>query len=64
MEQLYDYVFHYNPYEENWSAIPRDKYLDYWSKKNVEGVLKSKNYNTLIAVVLKGKHFIDELNNQ
>ena len=58
MEELYNHVFHYNPYEKLWNAIPRDVYLEYWSNRNVEGVLKSKDINTLIEILSKGEDFV------
>ena len=53
MNPLYNYVIHYNPYEELWFAIPRDKYLEYWSSQNVEGVLSAKDVSVLIDVISK-----------
>ena len=61
LENLYDYVFHYNIYNGLWSAIPRDKYNDYWSKKKVDGVISSKSIDTLIELVTKGKDFIKKI---
>ena len=31
MDKIYNYVFHYNPHEELWWAIPREQYIDYWN---------------------------------
>jgi hypothetical protein len=31
MDPLYDYLFHFNHYQGLWHAIPRAKYLDYWT---------------------------------
>ena len=53
MNNLYDYVFHFNTYEEAWYAIPRDKYNEYWDNKNAHGLLKSKDINILISVISK-----------
>lgn len=60
-ESLYDYVFHYNPYEKKWSAVPRDKYNEYWSSKNVDGVLSSSKFETLIELISKGDEFIKSI---
>lgn len=57
-EELYEYVFHFNPYNELWSAIPRDVYQEYFNNNDVDGVLKSKEYTTLIALILKGGTFV------
>jgi hypothetical protein len=54
-------VLHYNPYEKKWSAIPRDKYNQYWSSKNVDGVLSSSKFETLIELISKGDEFINSI---
>ena len=61
MDNLYDYVLHYNIYNGLWSAIPRDKYNAYWSEKKVEGVISSKDINTLIELITRGKDFIKKI---
>ena len=45
---LYNYVFHYNAYNKNWAAIPRELYNDYWSDSTKPGILRSKSIDTLI----------------
>lgn len=60
-ESLYDYVLHYNPFMDRWSAIPRDKYNEYWSSKNVDGVLSSSKFETLIELISKGDEFINSI---
>ena len=60
-EELYEYVFHFNPYNELWSAIPRDVYQEYFNNNDVDGVLKSKEYTTLIALILKGGTFVKSI---
>jgi hypothetical protein len=46
-----------------WSAIPRELYLEYWSKPigSVKGILRSKDMDTLIALIEKGESFINSL---
>ena len=61
MENLYDYVFHYNPFKKIWSAIPRDKYNEYWSNEKVDDVISSKKIETLIELIIKGKNFINSI---
>lgn len=61
MEKLYDYTFHYNHYTKKWSAIPRDKYMEYWNNQNAEGILKSSNIKTLIELIQKGDDFINSI---
>ena len=42
MTRIYNYMFHYNPYEELWYAIPRDKYVRK-SMKKVEALKHIEN---------------------
>ena len=58
MENLYSYVFHYNPYMKLWVAIPTNRYTDYFSGQVVEEVLVSRELETLIDLVCKGDEFI------
>jgi hypothetical protein len=60
-EELYEYVFHFNPYNELWSAIPRDSYQEYFNNHEIDGILKSKEYTTLIALILKGGIFVNSI---
>ena len=60
-EELYEYVFHFNPYNELWSAIPRDSYQQYFNNNEIDGILKSKEYTTLIALILKGGIFVNSI---
>lgn len=62
MDPLYDYLFHYNHYQRLWNAIPRAKYLDYWTSDDVEGVLKAKEIHVLIDLISRGQEFIDTIN--
>lgn len=57
-DKLYDYIFHYNIYTKLWNAIPREKYLDYWCGREVDGIISSKKINTLIEIINKGEEFI------
>ena len=61
MEKLYDYLFHYNPYTKLWNAIPRESYTAYWSNRDIEGVLRSKNIKTLMELIQKGDDFINSI---
>jgi hypothetical protein len=53
MSKLYDWVFHYNHFTELWTAIPRDLYPKYWDNDDVKGVIKSKDFNTLVEIITK-----------
>ena len=58
---IYDYVFHFNHYTETWSAIPRDKYKEYWNTPDTNGVLKSKDINVLVELINRGDDFISSI---
>jgi len=60
---LYNYVFHYNPFDAIWYAIPRDLYLEYWSNKHLHGILKAKDVNVLVEMIMKGDEFVKRVNN-
>lgn len=53
MSKLYDWVFHYNHFTGLWNAIPRDKYNKYWDNDELDSVLKSKDFNTLVEIITK-----------
>ena len=44
--EFYNYVFHFNYHTQLWSAIPRDKYTEYWSVPK-DKYLQSGDINTL-----------------
>jgi hypothetical protein len=54
-------VFHWNNYDELWSAIPRELYVKYWDNDEVEGVLKSKSISTLMELICRGDEFINSI---
>lgn len=55
MENLYNWVFNYNPYTKLWNATKREYYALLFSatSKNSNLVLKSKDINTLIELITK-----------
>lgn len=50
---LYNFLFHYNNYTGLWSAIPRDKYNEYWSDHKTFGVVRSRSIQTLTELIQK-----------
>lgn len=52
-ESLYNWVFHYNPMNNLWNAIPRDHYNKYWDNLESDVVLKSTQISTLVDLILK-----------
>ena len=52
MEQIYNYVFWYNTYEQIWYAIPRDQYTEFFSgNTNFKNIIKSSKIDTLIMII-------------
>ena len=52
---LEERVFHYNSINEQWAAIPRETYNEYWNDYKNTGVLRSKHLNTLLDLLHKSK---------
>ena len=52
-EAFYNWVFHFNPYTKQWAAIPRELYNDYWSNYELEGVIRSNKFSTLLEIIQK-----------
>jgi hypothetical protein len=50
---LYNWVFRYNPYTKKWYATDRSDYNDLFSKEDSEKVLKSSSIETLIGIISK-----------
>ena len=59
MENCYSYVFWYNEYEKMWHAIPREKYVEFFSgmvkKEKITGVYRSSSIETLIDIIRNPK---------
>ena len=56
MEHLYDWLFHYNPYEELWYATPKEDYMKFFSGSDKRGSLKAKDIDTLIHIIYNGTY--------
>jgi hypothetical protein len=54
-EFMHDWTFHFNPYTGLWNAIPRNLYSAYWSNYDIKGILRSKDINTLLYLLHRGK---------
>jgi hypothetical protein len=55
LDYLNDWVFHFNAHTEQWAAIPRETYNEYWNDYKKAGVLRSKHLNTLLDLLHKSK---------
>jgi len=54
-EYLNNWVFHFNGFTNNWYAIPREHYLEYFQNSKSKNVLKSSDINTLLEILHKVK---------
>lgn len=55
-EEMYDWLFHYNPYEELWYAFKRENKEKYFNGELAEKqVCKAKNVQVLIEFINKSK---------
>mgnify|MGYP006266406009 CR=1 FL=1 len=61
LSYLHDWVFHFNAYEQEWAAIQRDSYNQYWSDRNAKGVIRSNALDTLIEMLHKTKGDISKI---
>lgn len=52
MDNLYNWVFHFNPYTEKWSAAKRENYTHLFSG-NTDKTLSSNHIDTLIKIIRK-----------
>ncbi len=52
MEELYNWLFHYNPYQKHWTAFKREESNSYFNGE-IKNPLVSKKYNTLIDIIVK-----------
>ena len=60
-EVIFNYVFHYNPMNKVWIAIPRDHYVEYWSNSRDKKYIRSSDIKTLITLIQKGDEFIKKI---
>lgn len=52
MENLYNYVLHYNPYIKIWHAIPTKQYTRFFADKEDNiGVYSASTINALIKLI-------------
>ena len=61
LDYLNDWVFHYNCHTEQWAAVPRETYNEYWSDYKHPSVIRSKQLNTLLELLHKSKGSITKI---
>jgi hypothetical protein len=55
LEYLHNWVFHYNHIAQEWAAIPREIYTEYWNDYNNKSVLRSPELHILITILQETK---------
>ena len=55
LSYLEDWVFHYNSFRDEWAAVPRETYTQYWSQYDHPSVLRSKHLTSLLELLHKSK---------
>ena len=53
MNNLYQWLFHFNPYKETWFAFKREDYVKFFNGDSSVKTVASKNINTLVELVEK-----------
>jgi hypothetical protein len=64
MQDVYNWLFHFNVYNNTWAAIPRDLVGKYLNDPKTQGVLFSRELDTLVDLILRtggDEESIDEL---
>lgn len=54
-EELYGWVFSYNPFIDKWMSTNRDNYHKLFSNIDDESVIKSSSIDTLCELIIKNK---------
>lgn len=64
MQDVYNWFFHFNVYNNTWAAIPRDLVVKYMNDSKTPGILFSRELDTLVDLILLtggDEESIDEL---
>lgn len=59
---MQDWVFNFNPFTGLWNAFPRNSYNEYWNNHEIEGVLRSKDINTILFLLQKSNGNVEVIN--
>jgi hypothetical protein len=62
-KNLYQWLFHFNPYKEIWFAFKREDYVKFFNGDTEIKTVGSKNINTLIELVEKTDGDVSKLLN-
>lgn len=54
-EELYGWIFSYNPFKNTWRSVNRDNYYKLWNESASEAILESPDINSIIDIIIKGK---------
>jgi hypothetical protein len=59
MEKLYDYLFHYNPFQKLWYAFKREDYNKYFNGDKKE-LMKHADIEELVTMILTKEYKIKD----
>jgi hypothetical protein len=63
MEELHNWLFHYNPFTQSWSAFKREQMNDYFNGKLIsKDLLRSKSQKTLEELIVSHEGDIKKIN--
>lgn len=48
-ESLYGYLIHYNPFKDEWAAVPRGQEVKYFNGDSPNGVIKANCITSLLT---------------
>jgi hypothetical protein len=52
MEELHNWLFHYNPYQKHWVAFKREESSSYFNGE-LKNTLSSTDFKTLVEILSK-----------
>ena len=62
IDNLHNFIFHYNSITKNWEVVNRDDYHLLFSDNNNNKVLKSKSFDTLRELIIRTNGDQDKIN--
>jgi len=63
MEELQNWVFHYNPYTKKYGATTREHYAELFNNNSSKNVVYSSEQKTLESLIVKYKGDISKIKN-
>lgn len=61
MDNLQEWVFHYNIYTKKWEAVKRDNYNDLFCDQTSPHIIRSSRILTLVDIISKTDGDLDQI---